>query len=94
MQRRTYLQRKKVIAEHNDLVPSLLVIPDQMLARLDLVRIHAPEEGAQGAAALSIGSIKLGSHVTPNLRALGVDGRQEGGRAPGLPGTVEPERRT
>jgi hypothetical protein len=54
-----YLEGIHIVREHDDLVPSLLVVVNEELARLKLFRIHEIEQHSFANILLEILCIKL-----------------------------------
>lgn len=69
---RVSLKRIDVIREYDDLVSSRLMVVDQELAGLVLVRIHAVEEHSLARLLPQVLAVELRRHGTPHLGALHV----------------------
>lgn len=68
--RRAHLKRVHIVRHDDDLVPALLVILDEELARLELARIHAVQQPALPRRLLEVLAIKLWGHRAPHFCAL------------------------
>lgn len=66
-----HLQREDVVREDDDLVPALLVVLDEELARLEFLGVHAVQQHALARLFPQVFSVELGCHWTPDLGTLG-----------------------
>ena len=63
-------EREHVVAEDQDLVAAALVLPDEVLARAELVRVHDVEQPLPVRRLLQVRAVELGRHRAPHLDAL------------------------
>ena len=65
-----YDQTEYIVREDNDLVTTVLMIFDEVLASLELLRVHAVKEHPLSVILSQILCIELSRHRTPDLSAL------------------------
>lgn len=71
----TGLESKDIIRKHDDLVATSFMVVDQVLAGLELLRVHTPEQHPYPGIRPEVLAVEFGSHRAPHLGALG-GGRQ------------------
>jgi hypothetical protein len=65
-----HLERKNIIREDNDLVPSAFMIMYQILTSLELVRIECVEENTFSGFGAKVLGVEFGCHRAPYFGAL------------------------
>ena len=65
-----YYQTEHVVREDNDLVTAILMVFDEVLASLELLRVHAVKKHSLPVILPQVLCIELGWHGTPDLSAL------------------------
>lgn len=66
----THLESKDIVREHDNLVPSALMIVDEILASLELVRVERMQENPFAGLGAEVFGIELRRHGTPDFCAL------------------------
>ena len=65
-----YDQTEHIVRENNDLVTTVLMVFDEILASLELLRVHAVKKHPLPILLPQILCIELGRHWTPDLGTL------------------------
>lgn len=65
-----YDQTEHVVREDNDLVTAILVVFDEVLTSLELLRVHAIKKHPLPVILPQVFCIELGWHGTPDLSTL------------------------
>jgi len=68
--RNFYLESENVIRENDNLIPTILMILNQKLTRLKLLRVHTIEQHFLPRFLPQVFTVKLGSHVAPYFCTL------------------------
>lgn len=65
-----YDQTEHVVREDNDFITAILVVFDEVLASLELLRVHAVKKHPLPVVLPQVLCIELGRHGTPDLSTL------------------------